>query len=59
VGLALILEGTSVSQIPVGLVLKDAQREHRVQAMLTNQEAATIQPLHGDPNVLQVFLNSL
>jgi CRISPR-associated protein Cmr1 len=59
VGLALILEGTSISQIPVGLVLKDAQREHRVQAMLTNQEAATIQPLHGDPNVLQVFLNSL
>ncbi|MEA4883824.1 MAG: type III-B CRISPR module RAMP protein Cmr1 [Clostridia bacterium] len=59
VGLALVLEGTSVEQIPEGLVLKGDQREYSVQAMLTNQEAATIQPLHGDPNVLQVFLNSL
>jgi CRISPR-associated protein Cmr1 len=62
VGLAMILEGTSVAQIPDGLVVKESdgeRREHRVEASLTTEEAAQIRPLRGKPDTLDAFLKFL
>lgn len=59
VGLALILEGTGVTSLPGGLMLKDAPHNPTVQATLTSTEASSISPLGGNVDVLQAFLNTL
>jgi CRISPR-associated protein Cmr1 len=59
VGLALILEGTGITQLPGGLILKDAPNDPAVEAILAPAEASTTPPLGGNPDVLQAFLNKL
>jgi len=59
VGLAVVLEGTGVAHVPGGLVLKEDKRRHPAAAMLTKEEAAEIQPLKENPDVLEAFLNFL
>lgn len=59
VGIALVLDGTSVFQIPDGLVLKEDRKQHAVEAALTPEEAAQIVPLRQNPDVLEAFLDSL
>jgi len=62
VGLALILEGTGVMAIPGGLLLGKKEEPHiswPVNAELDPQEARQIPLLNGNPDVLQVFLNTL
>lgn len=57
VGLALVLEGTSVEHIPGGLQLKDNRNNYLVEAAVTKREAQKIVPLNGTQDVLQAFLN--
>ncbi len=57
VGLALILEGTDAARIPSGLRLKGAQDDPQVHSLLTKKEAKQIEPLAGNPDVLDAFLN--
>lgn len=57
VGLAIILEGTP-SPLE-GLILKNAPGNPSVRADLTAAQARTILPLHGNPNVLAAFLDTL
>jgi len=58
VGVALVLEGSQVSKIPGGLLLKVSDgREFPVDANLTKEEAEQIPPLRGNPNVLEAFLD--
>jgi CRISPR-associated protein Cmr1 len=59
VGLALILEGTNITRLPGGLMLKDAPGNPPVRANLTPTEASTISPLGGKVDVLQAFLATL
>lgn len=58
-GLAAVLEGTSVAQMPEGLILKESQRQHGVKVTLTKAEAAEIRPLAGNSDVLDAFLKTL
>ncbi|MEF3272796.1 MAG: type III-B CRISPR module RAMP protein Cmr1 [Chloroflexus sp.] len=55
IGLAIILEGTTLPQ----LVLKQNKRLIKVSPSLTQKEASQIPPLHGTPNVLEAFLDTL
>jgi len=57
VGLALILEGTGLTELPGELVLKVAEKT--VTAVLDKAEAGEIEPLGGDPDVLSAFLKTL
>ncbi|MDI6631873.1 MAG: type III-B CRISPR module RAMP protein Cmr1 [Thermoanaerobacteraceae bacterium] len=59
VGLAMVLEGTGIMQLPGELILKDAPGDPTVQATLTLPEAKAISLLNGDPDVLQAFLKTL
>ena len=58
VGIALVLEGTQVFEIPDSLVLKTEDgKQHKVEAAVTPEEAAQIPPLKGNPDVLEAFLD--
>lgn len=59
VGLALVLDGTSLP--PGGLLLKDLQGQGswNVDAVLTQAEARQIVPLGQQTDILQAFLNTL
>jgi CRISPR-associated protein Cmr1 len=57
VGLALILEAP-ISP-PGGIILKDAPNDPAVELTLTDNEAQAIQPLNGQTDVLQAFLEKL
>jgi CRISPR-associated protein Cmr1 len=64
IGLAVILEWEPVETHerytpPGGLILKDAPGDPIVLSDLEKTEAASIEPLYGNPDVLQAFLNSL
>lgn len=59
VGLAAILEGTGVGELPGGLILKGAPEDFPVEAVLEPGEARKIEPLRGETDVLQAFLNTL
>lgn len=56
VGLALILEGTGVRHLPKGLRLRTGRKEHKVDFELTLEEARQVEPLGGNPDVLEAFL---
>ena len=57
VGLAAVLAGPK--DPPGGYVLKTNKGDHVVDVRLNRQEALDIEPLRGEPDVLQAFLNSL
>lgn len=56
-GLAFILGGTSVSDIPGGVILKDAPGAPQVITELTKEQARQIKHLNGNQDVLISFLN--
>jgi CRISPR-associated protein Cmr1 len=57
VGLAAVLAGPK--DPPGGYALKTKMGDHAVDVRLNRQEALDIEPLRGEPDVLQAFLNSL
>ena len=57
VGLAAVLAGPK--DPPGGYVLKTKRGDHVIDIRLNRQEALDIEPLRGEPDVLQAFLNSL
>jgi len=62
VGMAVVLEGTGVGMVPGGLVLEkedEPEKSWPVEAMIDANEAQNIQPLNGEPDVLQAFLNRI
>lgn len=59
VAVALILEGTDIEQVPDGLILSNIDAAPNIQTALTAAEARTIQPLNGNTDVLQAFLDTL
>lgn len=59
VGLALILDGTSVAHLPEGLRLQCDRRSYKVHALLSQEEAKQVEPLYGNPDVLEAFLDHL
>jgi CRISPR-associated protein Cmr1 len=59
VGLALILDGTSVAHLPEGLRLHCDRRSYKVHALLSQEEAKQVEPLYGNPDVLEAFLEHL
>lgn len=58
VGLAVVLQG---SHVPSDLVLKksNSDQTHSITRQITQQEATRIPPLHGNPDVLHAFLETL
>jgi CRISPR-associated protein Cmr1 len=63
VGLAVILEGTGLMALPGGLALKEAKgvtgKSWPVEAGLSKVEAKKIEPLNGNPALLEAFLEFL
>jgi CRISPR-associated protein Cmr1 len=65
VGLAIVLEGTGVAELPKNLVLKEkgmpgaSGKSWPVTAALDKAGAQKIKPLNGDPDVLRAFLRTL
>lgn len=59
VGLALLLEGPPIPPGGLRLIEKGSNREHAVDAILTQSEANTIHILRGETDVLQAFLKYL
>ncbi|TEB13241.1 type III-B CRISPR module RAMP protein Cmr1 [Pelotomaculum propionicicum] len=62
VGMAVVLEGTGVGMVPGGLVLEKEEGPEKswpVEAMIDANEAQKIQPLNGEPDVLQAFLKRI
>ena len=57
VGLALVLNAPS--EPPGGLMLKNAPKNPIVASDLNEDEARQIEPLDGNPDVLQAFLDYL
>lgn len=58
-GLAFILGGTSVTDIPGGVILKDAPNNPKVKTEVTKEQAKQIARLNGNRDVLIGFLNFL
>jgi CRISPR-associated protein Cmr1 len=59
VGLAVVLQGCAVSNLPEGLMLKGAPDDAAVDATLEPNEANTIALLNGNPDILQAFLSTI
>jgi CRISPR-associated protein Cmr1 len=59
VGLALLLEGPRIPPGGLRLIEKGSNKQHIVDAMLTQNEADTIPVLRGETDVLQAFLKYL
>ncbi len=69
VGIALVLDGSNVNNIPDGMILKGIKGEPSISAQLTPDEAKRIaaeaKKIHphdnynGDPDILQAFLATL
>jgi CRISPR-associated protein Cmr1 len=59
VGLALLLEGPRTPPGGLRLIEKGSNKQHSVDAMLTQNEANTIPILKGETDVLQAFLKYL
>jgi len=59
VGLALLLEGPPIPPGGLRLIEKGSNKEHAVDAILTQSEANTIPILRGETDVLQAFLKYL
>lgn len=58
-GLAFILGGASVSDIPGGVILKDAPNDPKVITEVNKEQAGQIDRLNGNRDVLISFLNFL
>jgi CRISPR-associated protein Cmr1 len=58
-GLAFIFSGISVTEVPGGVILKDAPGNPKVETEITKEQAGQIDRLNGNRDVLISFLNFL